>query len=108
VRRIYIIKNGKLAPEFEPVHPTTLSIALRSIYTLTKSQNRGDIYRIYRLALDSNADFNLAAVPVAFEDQPKQAFDPAYQKKLFAEGFRFGLAGGPWLKMPFEMRAGLP
>jgi hypothetical protein len=105
VRRLYIVKNGKLDPEFEVVQPTTVSIAIRSIYTLTKSQNRGDIYRIYRLARDSGADFNLAAVPASFDAQPKQAFDPVYQRRLYAEGFHIGREGGPWLKILPEQPA---
>ena len=104
-RTIYIIKNGKITPEFEAVKPTAVSIALRSIWTLTKSQNENDIYRIWRMARDADAGFNLAAVPAKFAEKPKQAFDPVYQMKLFDEGFKFGRSGAAWLNSPPVKRA---
>ena len=50
VRRFFIVKNGKLTPEYEPVAKQTIPIAARAIFTLIKAQNQGDIYRIYRMA----------------------------------------------------------
>ena len=76
------------------------SIAIRSIWTLTKSQNANDLYRIWREARDAGAEFHLAAVPVTFSEKPKQAFDPEYQKKLFDEGFRIGRTGSGWQRTP--------
>src|SRR4029078_749767 len=46
IRRFYIIKNGKASPEQEVVKATTLQIASRSISTLIKSQNEGELYII--------------------------------------------------------------
>lgn len=100
VRRLYIVKNGKISPESTVVKAQTLSIASRAINTLLKSQHMGDIYRIYRTAKDGGADFNLIAVPDSFSVKGKEFFDPAYQKALFEEGRRIGKAGGPWLKSP--------
>jgi predicted acylesterase/phospholipase RssA len=104
VRRIYIISNGKVTPEFKPVQPTAISIAARSITTLTKIHGEGDIYRIWRMARDSNADFNLAAIPAGFEIKATQAFDPQYQKALYDVGYATGLAGGGWTKMPNDLK----
>jgi predicted acylesterase/phospholipase RssA len=99
-RRIYVVKNGKITPEYEPVKPTTISIAVRAIFTLTKSQNQSDIYRIWRRARDAGADFNLVAVPANFAVRQTQAFDPAYQQRLYQEGFRVGFTGASWRKAP--------
>ena len=100
IRRIYLIKNGKLAPEYEPVTQQTVPISVRAIYTLIKWQSHGDIYRIYRSAKDSGADFNLHSVPPAFDAKAKEAFDPEYQAKLFDVGYRLGRAGNTWAKEP--------
>ncbi len=108
VRRIYIIKNGKLSPEFEAVKPTAITIAARSITTLTKSQSYGDIYRIWRTAVESGADFNLTAVPAEFQGKAKQAFDPEYQKALYKVGFRMGRSGVHWAKLPPEVQERSP
>ncbi len=99
-RRLYIIKNGKFEPEYKPVKEQTLPIAARAIETLIKSQHKGDIYRIYRMAKDSGADFNLTFVPDSFTLKAREAFDRKYQAALFAEGIRMSSAGHPWVKVP--------
>ena len=104
VRHIYIIKNGKVLPEYDVVTPTTISIATRAISTLTKSNNQGDIYRIWRMAAESNAEFSLASVPACFRLKAKEAFDPQYQRALYRQGFQMGLEGGHWEHRPPELR----
>ena len=103
VREIYIIKNGKLGADYGEVKPKTIAIASRAIATLLKRQHAGDIYRIYRAAKDSGADFNLIAVPEVFAEKPKQAFDPVYQRALFDTGYRMGRSGIGWMKVPPEL-----
>jgi predicted acylesterase/phospholipase RssA len=104
VRRIFVINNGKVSPEFEPVKPTAISIAARSITTLSKIHGEGDIYRIWRMARDAGADFNLAAIPARFDVKAKQAFDPEYQRALYKIGYEMGLAGGSWTKLPADLK----
>ncbi len=99
IRRVYIIKNGKLSPETQVVKGTTLSIASRAIATLIKSQNWSELYRIYRIAIDGGADFNLVAVPASFTQTTTKFYDPEYQKALFAEGYGVGEQSA-WLKAP--------
>jgi len=50
VRRLYIIRNGRLDPEFKAVKASTLAIAGRSISTLIKTQGIGDLYQMYKFA----------------------------------------------------------
>jgi hypothetical protein len=105
IRRIYIIKNGKLVPEFEAVKPTAITIAARSITTLTKTQSHSDLYRIWRTAVESGADFNATAIPADFNVKAKQAFDPEYQRALYEVGFKMGRTGVHWAKLPPEVQA---
>jgi predicted acylesterase/phospholipase RssA len=104
LRRIYIIKNGKILPEYDVVTPTTIAIASRAISTLTKSNNQGDIYRIWRMASESNAQFNLVSIPACFRVKAKEAFDPVYQRALYEQGFAIGSQGGKWEHLPPELR----
>jgi len=104
LRRIYIIRNGKVGPEFQPVKPTAVSIAARSVFTLTKSNGEGDVYRIWRMARDSGAEFNLAAIPACFDHTSREAFDPVYQRELYKAGYAAGLAGPIWTHQPPELR----
>jgi hypothetical protein len=99
IRRFFIIKNGKVSPEQEVVKATTLQIASRSISTLIKSQNEGELYRIYRIALDGGADFNFLSVPATFDFKSNEIYDPKYQTALYAEGLKEGRKG-IWLKAP--------
>jgi predicted acylesterase/phospholipase RssA len=106
VRRVFIIKNGKFGAEYEPVKPTTISISTRAVWTLTKYQNKNDVFRIWRNARDGGAEFHLAAVPDKFEVKATEAFDPKYQAALYEEGYSAGLAGGRWLTAPPDLRRG--
>jgi hypothetical protein len=99
IRKLYIIKNGKIVPEYEIVPQKTLKIASRSIFTLTKSQNWSEVYRIYREALDADADFNFLAVPASFNHTSNKIYDPAYQKALYNVGVKVGRSGN-WSKTP--------
>jgi predicted acylesterase/phospholipase RssA len=105
VRKLYIVKNGKFHPEYKPVQEQAIPIAARAIRTLIKSQNRGEIYRIYRMARDAGADFNLAFIPDGFAANAKEAFDPQYQAALFSEGYRLAKSGKGWLKAPPDVPA---
>ncbi len=84
----------------EVVQPKTLSIVSRSIATLIKNQNLGELYRIHRMAEDGGAEFNFVAVPPSFDVKSKQFFDPVYQSALFEEGRRMGRDGVPWARRP--------
>lgn len=108
IRKLYIVKNGKITPETSVVKPQAITIAGRAISTLIKSQSAGELYRIYRMAADDGADFNFIAVPQSFNKVAKEFFDPAYQKALFDEGYRLGSTGVPWLKQPPDVPPPVP
>lgn len=99
-RRVYIIRNGRVDPEWKAVRPRTLSIAGRSISTLIKNQGIGDLYELYMFSKRNGIDYNLVYIPGNFPDTSTQAFDPVYMTKLFDVGFNIGQNGGPWQKVP--------
>lgn len=100
IRRIHVIQNGKIGPEYAAVTQQTIPISMRAIYTLMKSQNRGELYRVWRIAEDAGADFNLIWVPRNFQQAPSGPFDPQYQAALFDLGFALGKSGDTWAKRP--------
>ena len=57
VRHLYIIRNGRVAPEFKAVKASTLAIAGRSISTLIKTQGIGDLYQTYEFARQNGVDY---------------------------------------------------
>jgi predicted patatin/cPLA2 family phospholipase len=100
VRRAYIIRNSKVAPEFSVTKAKLFPIAARSISTLIKTQGVGDLYQIYLAAKRDRVDYNLAYIPGDFALQSKSAFDKAYMNALFRLGHSLGRAGMRWEKSP--------
>ncbi|MBM3543440.1 MAG: hypothetical protein FJ280_32650 [Planctomycetes bacterium] len=100
IRRTYIIRNGRVDPEFKAVKPRTLSIAGRSISTLIKNQGIGDLYQLYMFTKRNGMDFNLIYIPGDFPDTSTQAFDPVYMGKLFEVGYQLVQSGNAWKKVP--------
>jgi hypothetical protein len=101
-RTIYVIRNGKIGPEYEAVQPNVLAISARSLFTLTKHQGMGDLNQIFAMAERDGAAFRLASIPQSFNVKSTKAFDPAYMRPLFALGQRLGQSGNAWAKTPPE------
>ena len=99
-RTVYVIRNGRLSPETEPVRDRTLSIAARSISTLIKNQGIGDLYRLHAFSRKNKMRFKLAYIPGDFKNTSTEAFDRVYMKKLFDLGKRLGRAGYRWKTTP--------
>lgn len=100
IRRAYIIRNGRVAPEYKAVKAQTLSIAGRAVSSLIKSQGVGDLNELYLFAKRNGIDYNVAYIPGDFPDTSTQAFDPVYMTKLYDVGFNLAQAGYPWKKTP--------
>ena len=98
-RRAYIIRNGRVGPEWAPVKPSLLSIGPRSVSTLIKTQGIGDLYELYELSRINNVSYNLLYIPGSFHAAGKPGFSPEYMTSLYNEGFRLGRSSA-WLKEP--------
>jgi predicted patatin/cPLA2 family phospholipase len=98
--RLYVIRNGKIDPEYQSVNDNILSITQRSISTLIKNQGIGDLYRIYSVTRRDGVDFNLASIPADFTDKRDEPFDQKYMIALFERGYDLGSHNYSWLKTP--------
>ena len=105
-RHVYVVNNGYLSPEYQPVKEQTIHIAGRSIATLLLNQGKNDIYRIWREVEDDNGVFRVTTVPDNFKARPKELFDPVFQTALFDEGYRLARAGKAWSDTPPDMLPG--
>ena len=97
---VYVIRNGKLEPEWSGTKRRTLSIGGRAISTLIQAQGISDLDRIYRTAKQDGADFNLAYIGSDFSFPHDQKFDGEYMKRLFDYAHQLGEQGYPWHKSP--------
>lgn len=98
--RLYVIRNGKIDPEWQSVNENILSITQRSISTLIKNQGIGDLYRIYSVTKRDGIDFNLASIPSDFSDISNEPFDQRYMIALFDRGYDLASHNYSWAKAP--------
>ena len=89
-RTLYVLRNGKVTPEFSKVKPRLASIVSKSISSLIKTQGIGDLYRMYANAQRDGIAFRAVWVPESFTMKEPKPFDPAYMKALFDVGYRNG------------------
>jgi predicted acylesterase/phospholipase RssA len=104
--RLYVIRSGRIDPEWQPVSENLFSITQRSLSTLIKNQGIGDLYRIYSIAKQDGIDFNLASIPADFSQSSDQPFDQKYMIALYERGYVMGRQIQPWAKAPPELNAG--
>jgi hypothetical protein len=96
----YIIRNGRLFRAETSVKRQTLAIAGQAISTMTASAGMNDLYRIYLTTQRDGIDYNLAYLDDEFEVPYKGPFDRTYMNTLFEYGYRKGIEGYPWKKLP--------
>lgn len=99
-RRLYIIRNARVAPDWVGVKPRLFPIAGRSISTLIKTQGLGDLFRIYLLARRDDVDYNLAHIPDELKVTRTEEFDTQAMNQLFELGYTQARDGYPWRKEP--------
>jgi predicted acylesterase/phospholipase RssA len=96
----YVIRNGTLDPDWNSTRRRTLSIGARAIRTVVQTQGISDVHRLYEIAKQDRADFNLAYIGPEFDVQHAKDFDTAYMKELFAYGYGLAITGDQWHKAP--------
>jgi hypothetical protein len=99
-RTLYVLRNGKVTPEFSKVKPRLASIVSKSISSLIKTQGIGDLYRMYSNAQRDGIAFRAVWVPESFTMKEPQPFDPTFMKALFDLGYEMGRNGIPWSDQP--------
>jgi predicted patatin/cPLA2 family phospholipase len=99
-RRLYLIRNARLDPDWAEVERRTLNIAGRAINSLIQSQGVGDLYKIYAETQRDGIDFNLAYIPKSFNAPHKEEFDTDYMRKLYQTGYDLAVRGYQWEKIP--------
>ena len=97
---MYVIRNSKSNPVWEPVEKKLLKVAQRSIATLVKNSTTGDLYRLFTFTTQNNIDFRMIDIPNSFNVASKEPFDPVYMSQLYDVGYQFGKNGVQWKLQP--------
>jgi hypothetical protein len=99
-RRAYLIRNGRMDPEWAATDRRLLSIVGRAISTMIHYSGYNDTLRIYATSQRDGVDYNLAFIGPDFTMPHKVPFDQTYMRTLFDYGYQRGRAGYPWRKAP--------
>ncbi|MGH6962626.1 MAG: patatin-like phospholipase family protein, partial [Dongiaceae bacterium] len=89
-RKLFVIRNARLDPDWADTKRQTLPIAGRAVSSLIQNQGVGDLYRIYATAQRDAVDFNLAFIPPIFNVPLNEPFDQHYMNELFKLGYELG------------------
>lgn len=98
--RAFIIRNGRLDPDWAEVNRRTLSIAGRAIATMIASSGYNDVVRIWNTTERDGVDFNLAFIGTDFTGTYSEPFEPAYMRALYDYAFARARRGFDWAKRP--------
>ena len=96
----YVIRNGRLDPDWATVQRRTLSIAGRAIDTMITASGYNDELRIYYTAQRDGIGFNLAYIGSDFIQTLPEPFDQGFMRALFDYGYQRALRGYDWSKAP--------
>ncbi len=92
--RVYVVVNGKLAPDAAQTSNSTIPIVARSFWTTVKANTRNTLIATYEFCRRNGWGFFVTAIDAgrAIETQ-KINFDTAYMQELFAYGLAKGSSG---------------
>jgi len=99
-RKLYLIRNAQVSPEYESIKPHIWAIGPRAIGSMTKSQGVGDLYRIYVLAQRDGIEYNIAFIPLDFHSKRASEFDTKYMNEEFEMAYNLARSGYKWHKYP--------
>ena len=99
-RTLYVLRNGKVTPEYSKVKPKLAAIVGKSISSLIKYQGIGDLYRMYANAQRDGIAFRAVWIPESFTMKEPKPFDPGYMRALFELGYEMGRYGVKWAEQP--------
>lgn len=92
----YIIRNGRLGPEWSWTKRRTGAIFGRAISTLLHAQGFSDLERIHHIVTRDGVDFNCAYIGDDFTFSHAVRFDTGFLRRLYQYGYEQGVQGIAW------------
>ena len=98
--RAFVIRNGRLDPDWAATERSTMGIAARAISTMIAASGINDVIRMYNATRRDGIDFNLAYIGSDFNEKLPAPFDQGYMRALFDYGYQRARRGYEWAKQP--------
>lgn len=98
--RAFVIRNGRLDPDWAATERSTMGIAMRAISTMIAASGVNDVLRMYNATQRDGIDFNLAYIGADFTQKLPEPFDQGYMRALFDYGYQRARRGYEWSKQP--------
>jgi len=100
VRKIhaYVIRNGKLGPDWAGTKRRTSNIFARSIGTLLNMQGFSDLERIHDIVTADGIEFNCAYIGNDFNFSHEVRFETGFLRRLYQYGYDQSAKGLAWKK----------
>jgi hypothetical protein len=98
--RAWIIRNGRLDPEWASVDRRTLSITGRAITAMIAASGYNDVLRTYAAAERDRVEYNLAYIGRDFTVEYDRPFEQSYMRPLYEYGRERALRGDAWVQRP--------
>lgn len=97
---LYVIRNGRIRPDWEETSNRTLTVARRAVAVLTTHSGVSDLYKLHLVTKRGKAGFRLAYIPDAFDSPHDEEFSLPYMNDLFRFGYERAAKGYPWENAP--------
>jgi hypothetical protein len=97
---IFVIHNGQLVPQPEPVPRSLAQIASRSIDATGRAAVLGDLFRIHAYAQRVGGSFHWVTIPPDVSMSGEEVFDPVQMQVLYNLGLRMAASSDAWSTRP--------
>lgn len=97
---IFVIHNGQLIPQPDPINRSLAAIAARVIDASGRAAAVGDLFRIHSYAQREQASFQWITIPDNVDMSSEEVFDPVAMRTLYDVGFSLAKGGNPWFRQP--------
>ncbi len=96
----WLIRNGRLDPNWAATNRRAVSIAGRAVQTMIASSGFHDVLRTWLMTQRDGIDFNLAFVGRDFGVEYTTPFEQAYMRALYDYAHERARRGYDWTKVP--------
>jgi hypothetical protein len=98
---VYVIHNGQLIAQSDPVGRSLPEIAVRVIDATGRTAALGDLFRLFAYAQQNEGvELRWVTIPDDVAMGGDEVFDPVQMQRLYDVGYRMGASGSAWRLQP--------